>query len=105
MLGFKNFASASTTIAGIELLRRIHKRQFALGRLRVKDQAGQPSHMAHHLVASIPWYRQIILPRFMIGIFTEEQATVSAAYRRGISTLILPRCAELERFSRWQRKY
>ncbi len=39
MLGFKNFTSASTTIAGIELLRRIHKRQFALGRLRVKDQA------------------------------------------------------------------
>lgn len=38
MLGFKSFASAATTIAGIELLRRIHKRQFALGRLRVKDQ-------------------------------------------------------------------
>jgi len=38
MLGFKNFASACTTIAGIELFRRIHKRQFALGRLRVKDQ-------------------------------------------------------------------
>ncbi len=39
MLGFKNFRSAATTIAGIELLRRIHKGQFALGRLRLKDKA------------------------------------------------------------------
>jgi len=31
MLGFKNFACAATTIAGIELLRRIRKNQFALG--------------------------------------------------------------------------
>jgi transposase-like protein len=39
MLGFKNFASAATTIAGVELLRRIHKAQFSFGRLRLKDQA------------------------------------------------------------------
>ena len=39
MLGFKNFQSAAITIAGVELLRRIHKDQFALGRLRLKDQA------------------------------------------------------------------
>ena len=39
MLGFKNFASAATTIAGIELLRRIHKDQFAVTRLRIKSQA------------------------------------------------------------------
>jgi transposase-like protein len=39
MLGFKNFASAAITIAGIELLRRIHKDQFALRQLRLKDQA------------------------------------------------------------------
>jgi len=39
MLGFKNFASAAITIAGIELLRRIHKDQFALSQLRLKDQA------------------------------------------------------------------
>ena len=38
MLGFKNFASAATTIAGIEL-RRIHKDQFALSSLRIKSQA------------------------------------------------------------------
>jgi transposase-like protein len=38
MLGFKNFDSAAITIAGIELLRRIHKGQFALGRLRLKNQ-------------------------------------------------------------------
>jgi transposase-like protein len=37
MLGFKNFDCAATTIAGIELLRRIRKEQFALGRLRPKN--------------------------------------------------------------------
>jgi transposase-like protein len=39
MLGFKNFRSAATTIAGIELLRRIYKGQFALGHLCLKDKA------------------------------------------------------------------
>jgi len=39
MLGFKTFVSAAITIAGVELLRRIHKAQFALGRLRLKGQA------------------------------------------------------------------
>jgi transposase-like protein len=39
MLGFKNFDHASTTIAGIELMRRIYKKQFSLGRLRLKDKA------------------------------------------------------------------
>jgi transposase-like protein len=38
MLGFKNFESATITIAGIELLRRIRKDQFTLGSLRLKDQ-------------------------------------------------------------------
>jgi transposase-like protein len=39
MLGFKSFASAATAIAGVELLRCIHKRQFALSRLRRRGQA------------------------------------------------------------------
>jgi transposase-like protein len=39
MLGFKNFESAAITIAGIELLRRIHKDQFALTRLRLQDHS------------------------------------------------------------------
>jgi hypothetical protein len=34
---------------------------------------GQPCHMAHHLVASIPWYQQIALHRFMVGLLTEKQ--------------------------------
>jgi IS6 family transposase len=38
MLGFKQFTTAAITIAGIELLRRIHKGQFNLGRLRLKDR-------------------------------------------------------------------
>src|SRR6202522_4192388 len=37
MLGFKRFRTAAIIIAGIELLRRIHKKQFNLGRLRVKE--------------------------------------------------------------------
>ena len=37
MLGFKSFSSAAITIAGVELLRRIHKGQFSLSRLRLKD--------------------------------------------------------------------
>jgi transposase-like protein len=39
MLGFKSFSSAAITIAGVELLRRIHKVQFSFSRLRLKDQA------------------------------------------------------------------
>jgi transposase-like protein len=39
MLGFKAFASVAITIAGVELLRRIHKGQFALGRLHLKNRA------------------------------------------------------------------
>ena len=39
MLGFKNFESAVVAIAGVELLRRIHKNQFALSRLKIKGQA------------------------------------------------------------------
>jgi transposase-like protein len=38
MLGFKRFTAAAT-IAGIELLRRIHKGQFNLGKLRLKDSS------------------------------------------------------------------
>jgi transposase-like protein len=39
MLGFKWFRTAAIVISGIELLRRIHKRQFNLGRLRLKDRS------------------------------------------------------------------
>jgi hypothetical protein len=39
MLGFKRFDYAAITIAGDKLLRQIHKGQFALGRLRLKDQS------------------------------------------------------------------
>ena len=42
MLGFKNFETAAITIAGIELLRRIHKGQFTLRSLRSKHQAALP---------------------------------------------------------------
>jgi transposase-like protein len=38
MLGFKNFSSSAMTLAGVELLHRIHKDQFSLSRLRLKDK-------------------------------------------------------------------
>ena len=38
MLGFKGFRKAAITIAGIELLHRIRKGQFALGRLGVQGR-------------------------------------------------------------------
>jgi fatty acid desaturase len=34
---------------------------------------GQPCHLAHHVVASIPWYQQIILHRHIAGLLTETQ--------------------------------
>jgi transposase-like protein len=39
MLSFKWFRTAAITISGIELLRRIHKGQFNLGGLRLKDRS------------------------------------------------------------------
>jgi len=39
MLGFKFFDRAAVTITGIELLHRIRKGQFNLGRLRLHGQA------------------------------------------------------------------
>jgi transposase-like protein len=37
MLGFKSLSAAAVRIAGVELLRRIHKAQFSLCRLQLKD--------------------------------------------------------------------
>ena len=39
MLGFKWFRTAAIMIASIDLLRRIHKGQFDLGRLCLKDRS------------------------------------------------------------------
>jgi hypothetical protein len=39
MLGFKWFGTPAITIAGIELLRRIHKGEFKLARLFLKDRS------------------------------------------------------------------
>ena len=39
MLGFKQFHHAAITIAGVELMHRIHKRQFGLRRLGLQGRA------------------------------------------------------------------
>jgi hypothetical protein len=38
MLGFKRFKTASVTLAGIELMRRIYKGQFNLRKLRIEGK-------------------------------------------------------------------
>jgi transposase-like protein len=42
MHGLKRTRTAAITIAGIELLRRIHKGQFNLGKLCIKDGTARP---------------------------------------------------------------
>jgi hypothetical protein len=39
MPGFKQFVNAASTIAGVELIHRIRKGQFALGRFRMSGAA------------------------------------------------------------------
>ena len=34
---------------------------------------GQPCHWEHHMVASIPWYQQLILHRFVVRLLTPQQ--------------------------------
>jgi hypothetical protein len=41
MLGLKRFRNASITIAGIELMHRIRKGQFKLGKLLVKGKTAR----------------------------------------------------------------
>jgi len=34
---------------------------------------GSPCHWEHHLVASLPWYQQLLLHRFVVGLLTPRQ--------------------------------
>jgi hypothetical protein len=34
---------------------------------------GSPCHWEHHLVPSIPWYQQLILHRYVVGLLTPQQ--------------------------------
>jgi fatty acid desaturase len=34
---------------------------------------GSPCHWEHHLVASIPWYQQLMLHRFVVRLLTPQQ--------------------------------
>jgi hypothetical protein len=38
MLGFKRFKTAAIAVAGIELTRRVYKRQFDVSKLRIKGK-------------------------------------------------------------------
>ena len=39
MLAFRRFRTAAITIAGVELVRRIHRDQFNIGRPRLEDRS------------------------------------------------------------------
>jgi hypothetical protein len=60
MLGLKNFGHAAITIAGVELLHRIRKGQFALGRLRMSGAAA-PDIWNAVLAARVP---PLLIDRF-----------------------------------------
>ncbi|MDE3196657.1 MAG: fatty acid desaturase [Acidobacteriota bacterium] len=34
---------------------------------------GSPCHWEHHLVASLPWYQQLVLHRYIVGILSDRQ--------------------------------
>jgi hypothetical protein len=34
---------------------------------------GSPCHWEHHLVPSLPWYQQLILHRYLVGMLTPQQ--------------------------------
>jgi hypothetical protein len=34
---------------------------------------GQPCHLAHHLVPSLPWYQQMLLHRYLVSLLTPSQ--------------------------------
>jgi hypothetical protein len=34
---------------------------------------GSPCHWEHHIVASLPWYQQLILHRYVVGLLTAQQ--------------------------------
>jgi hypothetical protein len=36
---------------------------------------GSPCHWEHHLVPSLPWYQQLILHRYVVGLLTPRQRT------------------------------
>ena len=62
---------------------------------------GQPCHLAHHLVASVPWYQQIILHRHIVRLLTREQREQFLLKPVvGFPTLLWSVLRESERFSR-----
>ena len=73
MLGFKEFRNAAITIAGIELLQRIRKRQFGLGRLGVQGQAlglgrVEASGRTEPVVARVQAFSVVLRPIIVRGI-------------------------------------
>jgi hypothetical protein len=96
MLGFKNFESAAIPIAGVGLLRSIHKDQFAVNRLQIKGQAALRSGMLclprksqkplHLPPSGLPWLfapQPFVLPPRLRG----EGWTERVAHHAALSTL------------------
>jgi hypothetical protein len=62
MLGLKSYGHAALTVAGVELLHRIRKNQFALSRLRVRGSSTPEIRNAARLLSTdIPSRPQLVL--------------------------------------------
>jgi hypothetical protein len=78
MSGFKSYESAAITIAGIELLRRIHKNQFALSALLLKGQAAPTIWNA----VAVPKYQE---PRSVPAVWTS--LAICTGTKKGIHSV------------------
>ncbi len=81
MLGFKAFRNAAITIAGIELLQRIRKGQFKLGRLGIQGQAAPEVWNAVALEVSPRRKKDARL--LVTAICTRARRSTNAARPRG----------------------
>jgi fatty acid desaturase len=64
---------------------------------------GQPCHLVHHMVASLPWYQQIVLHRYFKRLLTprqREQFLIAPVI--GFPTLLWRIVSEANRFAREQ---
>jgi hypothetical protein len=97
MLGFKNFASAATTITGIELLRRIHKDQFALTSLRIKNKLQDACALEHGAVGLGFRNPARLLPHDQSGICTRAILSPDTVFCVDISWLPSIPCSQRKR--------
>jgi hypothetical protein len=100
MLGFKRFDYAAITIAGVELLHRIHKGQFALGHLRLKDQAAPAIWNA--VLVDQSFSRTLLCPTKIFAPEPSKRFRIRSGYseHRPTACLLAPRPRHTVAFSK-----